>query len=107
GKVKLTTRDHDTPAILLPGQQPETNKEGNTVIRKNADIEGATAWIHGNFQFRSAGLKEILRQVARWYDVEIEYKGDLDMHFTGQLPRSESVSSVFKHLSLTGAVHFR
>lgn len=106
GKVKLTTRDHDTPSILLPGQQSETDKEGNTVIRKNADTEAAIAWIHGNFQFRSAGLKEILRQVARWYDVDIEYKEDLDMHFTGQLPRSESVYTVFKHLSLTGAVHF-
>ncbi|MCO5235839.1 MAG: FecR domain-containing protein [Chitinophagaceae bacterium] len=106
GKVKLTTRDHDTPSILLPGQQSETDKEGNTVIRKNADTEAAIAWIHGNFQFRSAGLQEILRQVARWYDVDIEYKEDLDMHFTGQLPRSESVYTVFKHLSLTGAVHF-
>jgi hypothetical protein len=48
-----------------------------------------------------------LRQVARWYDAEIEYNGNINLHFTGQLPRSENVTALFKNLALTGEVHFR
>ena len=49
----------------------------------------------------------MLRQFARWYDVEVEYRGPVDLYFTGQLTRNEEVRKVFKQLELTGEVHFR
>jgi transmembrane sensor len=49
----------------------------------------------------------MLRQISRWYDVDVEYRGAVDLHFTGQLTRNESVTNVFKQLALTGEVHFR
>jgi len=55
--------------------------------------------------FRS--LKTILRQISRWYDADIEYKGNVNLHFTGQLTRNENVSKVFEQLALTGEVHFK
>lgn len=106
GKVKLTAKDNASPFILLPGQQSAIDNDGNITLQKDADTEEAVAWIHGNFQFKSAELHTILRQISRWYDVDIEYKGNLNPYFTGQLPRSESVYTVFKHLSMTGTVHF-
>ncbi len=65
------------------------------------------AWKNGRFQFKSADLKSILRQISRWYDVDVEYKGNVDLHFTGQLTRSENASKVFEKLVLTGEVHFK
>lgn len=106
GKVKLTAKDNASPFILLPGQQSAIDNDGNITLQKDADTEEAVAWIHGNFQFKSAELQTVLRQISRWYDVDIEYKGNLNPYFTGQLPRSESVYTVFKHLSMTGTVHF-
>jgi ferric-dicitrate binding protein FerR (iron transport regulator) len=96
-----------SPRFLQPGQQSAVNREGKISILNNADTEEAVAWKDGRFQFKSADLKSILRQIARWYDVEVEYKGNANLHFTGQLTRNDNVSKVFEKLALTGEVHFR
>jgi transmembrane sensor len=107
GKVKV--RPNNNPAVektLTPGQQSAIDHSNNISIINNADLEEAVAWKNGRFQFNSADLKSILRQLARWYDVEVEYRGNTNMHFTGQLTRKENVQKVFEMLQLTGEVHF-
>jgi len=110
GKVKvsaLSLNDTRSPQFLKPGEQATVNKEGKINVKDHADTEEAVAWVNGYFQFKSADLKTILRQIARWYDVEIEYKGNVNTHFTGQLTRNENVSKVLNELMLTGEVHFK
>lgn len=92
---------------LEPGQQAGILKSGKISVFDNADIEEVMAWKNGRFQFKSSDLKTILRQIGRWYDVDIEYKGNVDLHFTGQLTRNEYVSKVFEKLELTGEVHLK
>lgn len=110
GKVKVSVPAIDevgTARFLSPGQQSSVNKNGNINIQNNADTEEAVAWKNGRFQFKSADLKSIFRQIARWYDVEVQYKGNVDLHFSGQLIRSDNVSKVFEKLKLTGEVNFK
>lgn len=106
GKVKITSPDHDA-RFLQPGQQSGVGKDGMISVNRNADTDEAVAWIKGRFQFNSADLRSMLRQIARWYDVEVEYRGSVDLHFTGQLTRSERVTRLFEKLEMTGEVHFR
>jgi len=109
GSVKVSVPGlaaKQSPKYLLPGQQSGINKEGKILVTDKVDTEEAVAWMKGHFQFKSADLKTILRQIARWYDVDIEYRGEVNLHFTGQLTRNENVSKVFKELALTGEVHF-
>jgi transmembrane sensor len=70
------------------------------------DVEDAVAWKNGFFQFDGASIETVMRQLTRWYDVDVEYEGKTDKHFRGTISRSENVSAVFKMLELTGAVHF-
>lgn len=109
GKVKVSAlySGDKLPAVLEPGEQATINKDGKINIKNNADTEEAMAWMNGYFQFKSVDLKTILRQIARWYDVDIEYQGSTDMLFTGQLTRNENVSKVLNKLALTGEVHFK
>jgi transmembrane sensor len=110
GKVKvsvLSEENNASPKILLPDQQSVISKTGKISVVNNADTEEALAWKNGRFQFKSADLKSILRQIARWYDVDVEYKGSVDLHFTGQLTRNDNVSKVFEKLAMTGEVRFR
>jgi transmembrane sensor len=109
GKVKVALNSGMSQAgnYLLPGQQASITKSGAISIFNNADIEEVMAWKNGRFQFKSADLRSILRQIARWYDVEVVYKGNVDLHFTGQLTRNDKVSKVFEKLELTGEVQFR
>ena len=106
GSVKVSS-NNQAPKFLQPGQQSGISKEGKITIFDNADTEEAIAWINGRFQYKSADIQAILRQISRWYDVDVEYKGDVDIHFTGQLPRNQNVSGVFEKLALTGEVNFK
>ncbi|MBI2275294.1 MAG: FecR domain-containing protein [Bacteroidetes bacterium] len=107
-KVSATAIPANRPAVLLkPGQQSGISKAGIISVQNNADIEEAMAWKNGRFQFKSADLNSILRQISRWYDVDVVYNGKADLHFTGQLARNANVSNVFKKLALTGEVSFR
>lgn len=106
GKVKVSVRDQ-SPAFLTPGQQAAVNKEGKIKVLDNVDTDQAVAWMHGYFQFKSADLQSILRQIARWYDVDIVYEGNVNLHFSGQLNKNQNVSKVFETLSLTNEVHFK
>lgn len=96
-----------SPKFLRPGQQVDINKAGTVNVTNHADIEEVMAWKNGHFQFKKADLKMVLRQISRWYDADIVYTGNVDIHFTGQLTRNENVSSVFEKLALTGEVHFK
>jgi transmembrane sensor len=110
GMVKVSTPllpGNSSPKFLLPGQQAGVSKNGEITLTENADMEEAVAWKNGLFQFKSSDIKTVLRQIARWYDVDVEYVGDVNLHFTGQLTRNENVSKVFKELALTGEVHFK
>lgn len=110
GSVKVSATilsANRSPVLLKPGQQSAISKAGSISVQNDADIEEAIAWKNGRFQFRSADLNSILRQISRWYDVDVVYNGKVDLHFTGQLARNENVSNVFKKLALTGEVNFR
>ncbi|MBL7726373.1 MAG: FecR domain-containing protein, partial [Dinghuibacter sp.] len=107
GRVQVAATGNNTMRRqLVPGQQSAISASGNIAVQNNADTEEAVAWKNGRFQFSSADLKTILRQIARWYDVEVEYRGNVQLHFTGQLTRNENVSKVFEKLALTGEVQF-
>jgi transmembrane sensor len=64
--------------ILKPGQQAVLSKNSQDIkMIPDADIEQATAWKNGQFLFHSADLGAILREIERWYDVEVEIRGEL------------------------------
>lgn len=106
GKVKVSV-PNQSPEFLVPGQQADINKQGKIKVLDNVDTDEAVAWMHGHFQFKSADLQSILRQISRWYDVDIVYEGNMNLHFTGQLNKNLNVSKVFETLSLTNEVHFK
>ncbi|GGN07138.1 iron dicitrate transporter FecR [Dyadobacter beijingensis] len=91
-------------AMLSPGQQARIKSlSGQIGIADNIDIEKEMAWKNGYFQFQDDNLEQVMRQISRWYDVEVVYEGMPGKEtFTGRLPRNANVSKVFKILSLSG-----
>lgn len=102
GSVKVISGKHE--AVLKPGQQVRMTSSLNVLF--DANVEEATAWKNGLFQFQDASIESIMRQVGRWYDVDIVYKGKIDQQFIGKIPRQVQVSTLLKILESTGWVHF-
>lgn len=92
---------------LEPGQQALLNKEGQLSVIPNADTEEAVAWKNGRFDFDNADIQAVMRQIARWYDVEVVFEGKIPSEkFVGEIPRNSNLSEVFKILELSN-VHFK
>ena len=92
--------------ILRPGQQAQLTKEGMTKVVSNVDVDEVVAWKNGMFDFENAGIETVMRQLCRWYDVEVEYKGKADDLFIAEMRRNIKLSDALKALELTGKVKF-
>ena len=87
---------------LLPGQQTEISQNGH-LITENVDVNEATAWKDGLFFFKDADVETVMRQVARWYDVEISYEGKVPVRqLTGKVSRNVNISDLLGMLNYTG-----
>jgi ferric-dicitrate binding protein FerR (iron transport regulator) len=96
------------PKLLLPGKQALLNAQTHTIKITDANTEQAVAWKNGFFRFKETGIHELMRQVARWYDVDVEYNtGRTDQYYTGVISRSQNISALLQMLELTGTVHFQ
>jgi transmembrane sensor len=102
GAVRITNGTDSK--VLSPGQQARLT-DHITVLE--TDTEEAIAWKNGMTVFKNADIQSIMRQISRWYDVEVAYKGDIpERLFTGKIPRNVNVSKVLKVLELSN-IHFR
>ncbi len=101
-KVSLAT----ISKILRPGEQASI--VGQNIEISSVDTEQVVAWYKGDFVFDGAELKNIMRQISRWYDVEIIYQHDVgDIKFGGSISRSKDIQEVLKVLSMTKGVNFK
>jgi transmembrane sensor len=96
GSVKVTKNNESR--ILKPGQQAKV-KGGIQVVEAAADV---LAWKNGLTSFIDADIRTIMRQVARWYDVEVKYEGDIPRRlFTGEISRKANLSELIKIIKLS------
>lgn len=107
GAVKVSDQEKLTATILKPGEQ--SSFRNNRFQIRSVDTEAAVAWKNGYFTFNKSTLESIMRQLERWYDVDVVYqdKGVKTQVFSGNVSRFENASQVFSILELTGLVHFK
>ncbi len=104
GSIRLSSAGMAT--LLKPGQQAQVVGRTFTLVN-DVDLEEVVAWKNGYFSFTKADLQTVMRQIARWYDVEITYEGTIpDRQFGGKISRNSNVTEVLKILQET-KVHFR
>lgn len=105
GSVKVLLGQNNI--IISPGQQALADKNTASLLKKDIDPEKEVAWINDQFFFDGDDLKSVMREVSRWYDVDVVYTGDIpDKKFFGGIPRNSKLSEVFKILELNN-VHFK
>jgi transmembrane sensor len=106
GSVKVSC-DNDQ-ATIIPGHEavlPEGTKQFQT---HEANIAVAVAWKDGKFLFDDTDIHTIMRQVARWYNVDISYEGDLTgVTLSGGISRLQYISQLLDILETTGNVRFK
>lgn len=91
---------------LVPGEQSAFT--GNSINIYPVDTEPVTAWKNNKFMFDHEDINGIMRMVARWYDVDISYSGEITQEkFGGSVSRFTNMSKVLGILQQAGNVHFK
>ncbi|MCD0488595.1 FecR domain-containing protein [Pedobacter sp. MC2016-14] len=87
-------------AILKPGQQSVLIAERISVLP--ADVETVLAWKNGRLEFKDADIQTIMREVSRWYNIDVIYKGKIsERRFVGSIPRQSNLSTLLELLRLS------
>ena len=104
GSVEITAPAGQTsPVMLKPGEQAAFSGKGKIRVQNNINTEEIIAWKNGMFQFEKADIESVMRQLSRWYNVEVVYKGPIpDRKFSGKISRKENASGVLDILKFTG-----
>ncbi|WEK34356.1 MAG: DUF4974 domain-containing protein [Candidatus Pseudobacter hemicellulosilyticus] len=97
--VQDESRSRSVAASLLPGQQASFVAGKAEPVISPVNLEQVVAWKNGVFNFEHSDLPAAMRQIARWYDVEVVYAGDIPhVEFGGKIQRSLSLSQIIKNL---------
>lgn len=111
GSVQVV--NNGSKALLQPGQQAQVKQHAiqqgpiKIVSAANVNMEKVMAWKNGVFNFQDASLEEVMRQLERWYDIEVVYEKDIPkLEFFGKMGRDLSLSDVLRGLAMS-KVHSR
>ena len=102
GGIKVTKEE--ITMDLLPGQQLQLDPKTNQVkLIKNADLEATAAWKDGVFYLNNVDVATLMRQAARWYDIEVEYPNGVPaVNLYGEIDRNTNLSELMKVLNESG-----
>jgi ferric-dicitrate binding protein FerR (iron transport regulator) len=103
----VSARSGNEQITLQPNQQGNLDKKSYVLnLIDSINVDETIAWKNGLFQFHDATIESIMRQAARWYDVEVSYDRKVNQQFSGTIPRNVNLSTLLKILEATGWVHF-
>lgn len=106
GSVKISLagsalNKKNTELMIKPNEQSVLV---NGVISKvNVDVDDIVAWKNGETTFNNSDIKSVMRQLARWYDIEVSFNGKIpeERVFSGEISRNARLSEVLKVLQLS------
>lgn len=104
GAVNVSQKNNS--AMLAPGQQAVMEKE-KIRISKNVDLEEVMAWKEERFYFDQIDLASIMRQVSKYYGVDVVFQDEIPFRFVGKLSRRITLAQFFEKMELTNLVKFK
>ncbi|MFC3197664.1 FecR family protein [Parapedobacter deserti] len=93
--------------VLKPGDQAVAGVDGSFAVVP-ANLEKVMAWQKGYFYFEDTPIRNIMDELARWYDAEVDYKGDFgDLTFGGMVSKAERISTILNIMERTDQLRFQ
>ncbi|MET3606937.1 ferric-dicitrate binding protein FerR (iron transport regulator) [Mucilaginibacter rubeus] len=106
GLVTVSAADKKLTQKLFPGNQ--SLLQGGSLKLTRANLEQVVAWKNGYFRFDNTPIEQVMRELARWYDIDVRFDGTLPTEkLNGRISRSKNISKVLSALEATKTVHFK
>ena len=105
GSVQITA-GNGTTQQLYPNQQGQVTAHRTQI--STVDINNFTAWKDGYFAFSDAHIRDVMKVIARWYDIDVDYVDDAaETRFGGTISRFSDFETLLETIALTGSVRFK
>lgn len=99
GSIRVTNTVNGHSVLLRPGQQSTMN---DRIYIQTANVQQHLAWTKGEFVFKDSHLDEVLRQLSRWYDIDVDCPQHLEKRkLSGMVSRSTPLSTLIKMIEST------
>ncbi|SFC00371.1 protein of unknown function [Parapedobacter composti] len=99
GSVKVSEKSETRSVVLKPGQQASIGDQRRLTVH-DVSVADAIAWKNGMFSFNDSNIESIMRQLSRWYDVEVEFEGNKpEFKLWGEVYRNVKASEALEILS--------
>lgn len=106
GSIKVLK--NDSQVILEPGQAASNHVNSGSIKVTTVNAQEAIAWKRGYFIFNNESLESIMKKIARWYDIDVEFRDDIkSKRFWGTYSQDKTLDDLLKTLEQTGDVHFK
>ena len=104
---RQTVESKEESVVLKPGEQTSVSQKSQPSHPIPVQTEEVMAWKEGLFNYKRSDITEVLRDAARWYDIEIVYEGKKPADtFTGGIDRTATLTELLTILQMTG-IHFK
>lgn len=110
GSVQVSlSKQSEVQQLLFPNQQSIWDGRSSDLRVVEVDAAQSITWIQGLFTFDNLRLEDILKEVSRWYDLEVVFEKESlkNERFGGYVSRNTTLSEVLKMLTLTETVRFK
>lgn len=98
-RIRKGIAEKDSDKLLKPGQEASLTGKSDLITIGIADTEAAISWKNGYFKFDKADIQMVMRQISRWYNVDVKYVGEMSNDlFVGKIKRSEDIGDVLRIL---------
>ena len=103
GSIRFTELQTREVKTIVPGEQVLLGADGRMELKKHPDMESVVAWKNGSFDFSKQDIVSVMRQISRWYNVDVVYSGVVSKEtFTGIVNRNSEVSEVLSLIEESG-----
>lgn len=100
GKVAVQRRGEDSAPVVMKPDEMAT-LEGGTIKISGVDTYPLIQWKNGLFYFHHASLLEVMKEIGRWYHVNVVFENkarlNTQVHFVAE--RSETIETIVKQLN--------
>ena len=107
-KREQSAKDTEFSVVLKPGEQAAmTGAHSPLTTHHSPNLDQVMAWKNGLFNFNNADIQTVMRQISRWYDIDVAYQGIPKDKYAGEMSRQSQLMNVFRVLEAMGGVQFK
>lgn len=107
GSVRITQKSTNETQLLKPGEQAEIIRDRRMRLMKDVNMDEVIAWKNNLFWFDNDNIQNVVKTLSRWYNVEIDIRGNIPDKFTGSVPMNFPLSKVVGMLQKTGRIQYK